>query len=104
MKLGKIKKITGLLCSPKILNQLSQPKANQVTCKVLSLVKDPSNYEGRTVHKNEQKPIELNIDNGKRSTTVVKPNEIKRVEKRKLLEKQLSENAIKMKNIKSNKL
>ena len=35
---------------------------------------------------------------------MVKPNEIKRTEKRKLLEKQLSENNKKMKKIKSTKL
>ena len=60
------------------------------------LAKDPSNYEDRTVHKNEQKAIDFNVDDGKRST-MVKPNEIKRIEKQKLLEKQLSENTIKMK-------
>ena len=92
----------GLVGGPKILIQLSQPIGNQVTCNVSSLTKDPSNYEDKAVHKNEQKPIDFNVDDGKRPT-MVKRNETKRVEKRQLLEKQLSENTIKMKKIKSNK-
>ena len=52
----------------KILKQLPQSIANQVTCEVLSTVKDPSNYQDRTFQKNEQKPIDFKIDktdNGK---------------------------------------
>ena len=65
----KNKKTTSLVNGPKILNQLPQPMANQVTCKVLLLAKDPSNYKDRTVHKNEQKPID-NADDDKRPTMV----------------------------------
>ena len=75
---------------------------SQVTHEVLQFVKDLSNYEDRTVHKNEQKPINFEVDNDKRPT-MVKPNELKkRVEKRKQLEKQLDENTIQMKILKSN--
>ena len=49
----------------KILKQLLQSAASQVTHDVLSFVKDPSNYEDRTVHKNEQKPIDFEVDNDK---------------------------------------
>ena len=75
---------------------------SQVTHEVLQFVKDLSNYEDRTVHKNEQKPINFEVDNDK-LPTMVKPNELKkRVEKRKQLEKQLDENTIQMKRLKSN--
>ena len=93
-KAWKNKKTTGLVDGPIISNQLPQP---------MLLAKTPSNYQDRTVHKNEQKPINFNAGDGKRPT-MVKPNEIKRTEKRKLLEKQLSENNKKMKKIKSTKL
>ena len=82
---------------PKMLKQLLKSVANQVNCEVLSLAKDPSNYEDRTVNENEQKPI--NVENDKR-TTMVKPTDIKkRTEKRKLLEKRLNENTIAIKKI-----
>ena len=72
--------------------------ANQVNCEVLSLAKDPSNYEDRTVNENEQKPI-INVENDKRPT-MVKPTDIKkRTEKRKLLEKRLNENTIAIEKI-----
>ena len=76
------------------------------TCEVLSTAKDPSNYQDRTVHKNEQKPIDFKIDDNERPAMVKlnKTAQKKRAGKRKLLEKQLSGNAIKMKKIKSNKL
>ena len=84
---------------PKILKQLPQSGANQVNCEVLSLAKDPSNYEDRTVNENKQKPI--NVENGKRPTMVKSINIKKQTEKRKLLEKRLNENTIAMKKLKS---
>ena len=58
---------------PKILKQLPQSTANQITTKVLSNAKDPSNYQDRTVHKNEQKPIGFKIDDDQ-MPTMVKPH------------------------------
>ena len=84
---------------PKILKQLPKSVANQVNCEVLSLAKDPSNYEDRTVNENEQKPI--NVENEKRPTMVKLIDIKKRTEQRKLLEKRLNENTIAMKKIKS---
>ena len=49
MQLGKLTGSVGT----KILKQLPQSIANQVTCEVLSTAKDPSNFQDRTVHKNE---------------------------------------------------
>ena len=92
----EIQKTTGSI-SPKILKHLPQSVANQVNCEVLSLAKDPSNYADKTVHENEQKPI--NVEDDKRPT-MVKPIYIKkRTERRKLLEKRLNENTIAMKKI-----
>ena len=54
----------------KILKQQLQSKAIQVTCEVLSNVKDPMNYQDRAVHKNEQKPIDFKIGNNERRTMV----------------------------------
>ena len=63
------------------MKQLLQSVANQLTSEVLSVAKDPSNYEDRIVHQNEQKPIDFNVNDEKRPT-MVKPSEIKkRVEK-----------------------
>ena len=72
----------------------------------MSNVKDPMNYQDRAVRKYEQKPIDFKTDNSERLTMVnINENvQKKRVEKRKMLEKQLSENTIKMKKIKSNKV
>ena len=72
----------------------------------MSNVKDPMNYQDRAVRKYEQKPIDFKTDNSERLTMVnINENvQKKRVEKRKMLEKQLSENTIKMKKLKSNKL
>ena len=72
----------------------------------MSNVKDPMNYQDRAVHKYEQKPIDFKTGNSERLTMVnINENvQKKRVEKRKMLEKQLSENTIKMKKIKSNKV
>ena len=76
-----------------------------------ALAKDPSNYEGCKVEKHEQVPIEVMLadDQLGRPTMVSNPaDEItskKRVEKRKMLEKHLSENTVKMNKIKkTNKL
>ena len=83
----------------KILKQLPQSVANQVNCEVLSLAKDPSNYEDRTVNENKQKPINIEDD---KWPTMVKPINIKKqTERQKLSEKQLNENTIAIKNIKS---
>ena len=70
----------------------------------MSNVKDPMNYQVSTVHKYKQKPIDFKIDNSERPTMVnINENvQKKRVEKRKMLEKQLSENTIKMKKLKAN--
>ena len=64
------------------------------------------NYQDRAVHKYEQKPIDYKTDNSERLTMVNLNENVqkKRVEKRKMLEKQLSENTIKMKKLKSNKV
>ena len=54
----------------KILKQPPQSIANQVTCEVLSNVKDPMNYQDRAVHKNEQKPIDFKKENGERPINI----------------------------------
>ena len=77
------------------------------------MAKDPSNYQDRAVQKNEQMSIDIKMSDSKlvrpmmvsvnntANETVVK----KKAEKRKMLEKQLSENTVKMNKIKkSNKL
>ena len=99
-------KINNANIGAKILKQQPQSIANQVTCEVLSNVKDPMNYQDRAVHKYEQKPIDFKIDNSNRPTMVnINENvQKKRVEKRKMLEKQLSKNTIKMKKLKANKV
>ena len=66
----------------KILKQQRQSIASQVTCEVLSNVKDPMNYQDRAVHKNEQKPIDFKIENGERPINI---NE--NVQKKKRIEK-----------------
>ena len=104
---------TGGAIGPKILKQLSSTQANQVSTEVLSTAKDPKNYENREVQKNKQMPIDIKMNENKlvRLTMVSVSRSTdenatqKRAEKRKILEKQLSENTIKMKRIKnSNKL
>ena len=104
---------TGGAIGPKILKQLLSTQANQISTEVLSTAKDPKNYENREVQKNKQMPIDIKMNENK----VVRPTIVsvsrstdenatqKRAEKRKILEKQLSENTIKMKRIQnSNKL
>ena len=67
--------------------------------------KDLSNYEDREVEKYEQVPIEVMLadDQLVRPAMVSNPADEaaskKRVEKRKMLEKQLSENTVKMNKI-----
>ena len=79
--------------------------------KVDSLAKNPSNYENREVEKHDQRPVETSMNNKSlamvysithdgNGITLKKPTE-----KRKLLEKRLEENTMKMKRIKkTNKL
>ena len=95
------------------MKQLSSTQANQISTEVLSTAKDQKFYKNREVQKNEQMPINIKMNENKlvRPTMVSvsrSPDENatqKRAEKRKILEKQLSENTIKMKRIKnSNKL
>ena len=90
----------------KISKQQPQSIASQITCEVLLTGKDYMNYQDRAVHKNEQKPIDFKIDNSDWPTMAnINENlQKKRAEKRKTLEKQLSEITIKMKKLKSNKL
>ena len=79
--------------------------------KVDFLAKNPSNYENREVEKHDQRPVETSMNN--KSLAMVYSithdgNGItlkKQTEKRKLLEKRLEENTMKMKRIKkTNKL
>ena len=108
----KNRKTAGAI-GPKILKQLPLAQANQITTEVLLTVKDPRNYKDREVQKNQQVPIdiEITVDELVRPTMVsvnntVNENVVKqRATKRKMLEKQLSENTARMNNIKkSNKL
>ena len=80
---------------------------------ILSTAKDPSNYQDREFQKNEQMPIDIKIsDNDLVRPTMVSVNNTtdesigkKQAEKRKMSEKQLSKNTLKMNKIKkSNKL
>ena len=98
---------------PKLLKQLPLPQANQVTCEALSTAKDPNNYKNRETQKKEQVPIDVEMnDNELPQPTMVSVNTAtdeffskKRAEKIKILEKQLSENTVKMNKLKkTNKL
>ena len=80
----------------KILNQLSQNQANEITTAVLSQAKDPKDYKGRKVNKNEQAPIHFEVQT-KFNDNLSK----KTAEKQKNLERQLSENTIKMNKTKT---
>ena len=108
----KNRKTAGAL-GPKLLKQLPLPQANQVTCEALPTAKDPHNYKDRETQKKEQVPIDVEMnDNELSQPTMVSVNTAtdeffskKRAEKRKILEKQLSENTVKMNKLKkSNKL
>ena len=84
----------------KILNQLSQNQANQITTAVLSQAKDSKDYKGRRVNKNEQAPIHFEVP----AMVQTKFNDNlskKTAEKQKILERQLSENTIKMNKTKT---
>ena len=72
--------------------------------------KNPANYYDRDIEKKEQVPIDIKITDdikmiNERPTMVSVNNAVdenankKRVEKRKMLEKQLSENTLRMKQI-----
>ena len=90
----KNRKQNGLI-APKIVNQLLQNQANQITTKVLSQAKDPKDYQGREVNENEQAPIDFKVP----TMVQTKLNDNlsnKRVEKPKNLERQLTENRIKL--------
>ena len=84
----------------KILNQLSQNQANQITTAVLSQAKDPKDYKGQKVNKNEQAPIHFEVP----TMVQTKFNDNlskKTAKKQKILERQLSENTIKMNKTKT---
>ena len=104
LKLEKIKKTAGAI-GPKFLKQLPLPQANKITTEVLSTAKDPSNYQDSL--KNEYVPTDIKmpdndelvsstmenvtIDNFVKNT--VDENVVKQqAAKRRMLEKQLSEN------------
>ena len=79
----------------------------------MSTAKDPNNYTDRETQKNEQVPTDVEMnDNELSQPTMVSVNTAtdeffskKRAEKRKILEKQLSENTVKMNKLKkTNKL
>ena len=73
----KNRKTTGAV-GPKIFKQLPQSKANQITTTVLSNAKDPSSYQDRTVHKNEQKPTDFKTDDAERLTMVEPHNAVQK--------------------------
>ena len=66
-----------------------------------TLAKDPSNYEGREVEKNEQVPIEISShDDQKTRPNMVEITSKQQAEKRKILENKLNENTERMKRMK----
>ena len=81
-----------------------ESKINQKLLKYMSfktLAKDPSNYEGREVEKDEQVPIEISSHDDQ----ITRPNMVEitskqQAEKRKILENKLNENTEKMKRMK----
>ena len=104
--------------APKILKQLPLPQANQITTEVLSTAKDPSNYQNREAQKNEQILIDIKMSDNDELVTptianVTIDNFVKnkkdenvfkqRAAKGKMLEKQLSENTVRMNKIKKSK-
>ena len=69
-----------------------------------TLAKDPSNYEGREVEKNEQVPIEISShDDQKTRPNMVEITSKQQAEKRKILENKLNENTERMKRMKKTK-
>ena len=89
----------------KILNHLAPNQAKQITTEVLSQAKNPKDYQEREVHENEQHPIDFKIPDETFQSTMVEIKTTilvkKRAEKRKQLERQLSENTIKMNKLKA---
>ena len=74
--------------------------------KVISTAKHPANYEGHQFEKHEDVPIDIMLQDQLTRPTMVPSNAKdqialrKQAEKRKMLEKQLSVNTIKMNKIK----
>ena len=103
----KNRKTAGAI-APKILKQLPLPQANQITTEVLLTAKDLSNYQDTEVQQNEQVPIDIKMsDDEFVSPTMVSVNNTvdenvvkQQAAKRKILEKQLSENTARMNKIK----
>ena len=89
----------------RILNQLSPSQAKQITVDCLSQPKDPKDYQNRIAHENEQAPIHFKIPNEFRPAMVTVDDALiqKRNQKRKELERQLSENTDKLKKTKKQK-
>ena len=101
----------------KIVNQLSPSQAKQITIEVLSQVKNLKDYQNRDVHENEQAPTDFKIPDEAFQPTMVEIKTIdssaksamddrlikKRAEKRKQLERQLSENMTKINKLKIKK-
>ena len=93
----------------RIVNQLLPNQAKQITTQVLSQPKDPKDYQNRVLHENEQALIDFKIPNEEFQLIMVEIRAIdnslvkKRAEKRKQLERQLSENKAKLKKTKKQK-
>ena len=90
----------------KTLNHLALNQAKQITTEVLSQSKNPKDYQDREVLENERHPIDFKIPDETFQPTMVEiktNNDLskKRAEKRKQLERQLSENTIKMDKLKT---
>ena len=85
-------------------NQKAQKQLSPM--KVISTAKHPTNYEGRQFEKHEHIPIDIMLQDQLTRPTMVPSNAKdqialrKQAEKRKMLEKQLSVNTIKMNKIK----
>ena len=83
-------------------------QAKQIT-EVLLQPKDPKDYQNRVVHENKQAPIDFKIPNEEFQPTMVEIRTIddslikKRAEKRKQLERQLSENTARLNKTKKQK-
>ena len=93
----------------RIVNQLSPNQAKQITTEVLSQPKDPNDCQNRVAHENEKVPIDFKIPNEEFQPTMVEIRTIddsvikKRPEKRKQLERQLSENTARLNKTKKQK-
>ena len=89
----------------RIVNQLLPSQAKQITVDCLSHPKDPKDYQNRIVHENEEAQIDFKIPNEFQPTMVTVDDALiqKRNQKRKELERQLSENTEKLKKTKKQK-